>query len=119
MSLEHYARKRIPRGRSLKEDGAAIRVIEKGLKTQNVAGPTSGEAYWLMCGPKYYWFDHEPSGGHELTICISAMADLEDWKHCLRRFFGSLATAVEYLHSQKVHNIDIKPDNILVNDQCS
>jgi len=32
----------------------------------------------------------------------------------LRGFFGCLADAVAYLHGQKMHHMDIKPENILI-----
>lgn len=34
----------------------------------------------------------------------------------LRTFFGCLAEAVAYLHFQKIHHMDIKPQNILINE---
>jgi serine/threonine protein kinase len=38
----------------------------------------------------------------------------ESEKEALRSFYGSLCSAVEYLHRSKVRHKDLKPENILV-----
>lgn len=48
------------------------------------------------------------------TYLSSPKIDSKHRQICLRRFFGCLATAVQYLHSNKIRHKDIKPKNILV-----
>lgn len=118
LSLNHYARKRIPRGRSFKQDRAAIRIFENELKNLkalrhkhlvNLIGSYTDRTFVGLI--------MDPVADMNLATYLSATTELEHRKHCLRRFFGCLASAINYLHSQKVRHKDIKPENILVKDR--
>jgi hypothetical protein len=118
LSLNHYARKRIPRGRSFKKDKEAIRVFENELKTLKALQHRHlVKLTGSYTDRNFVGLIMNPVADMNLATYLSAIVDLEDRKNCLRRFFGCLATAVDYLHSQKVRHKDIKPENILVKDR--
>lgn len=118
LSLSHYARKRIPRGRSFKKDREAMRIFENELKTLKALQHRHlVKLIGSYTDRTFVGLIMNPVADMNLATYLSATADLEDRKNCLRRFFGCLATAVDYLHSQKVRHKDIKPENILVKDR--
>lgn len=61
--------------------------------------------------------------GTSLMMLPVAECDLSTWLQqqpdiaAIRRFFGCLASALAFLHRQKIRHKDIKPSNILVHDK--
>jgi hypothetical protein len=118
LSLQSFARKRIPRGRSFKKDQDAIRIFENELKTLKalshrhlvrlVASYTDRKFVGLIMTPVADMDMH--------AYLAASKLEIPDRSIRLRRFFGCLATAVEYLHQQKIRHKDIKPQNILIKD---
>ena len=116
LSLTESARKRIPRGRTFKQDRASLRSFANELKNLKLL---SHHHLVKLVGS---YTDEDWVG---LIMRPVADTDLESYlrsnpnnmearKSCLRKFFGCLAAAVNYLHERKVRHKDIKPKNVLV-----
>ena len=115
LSLRDFARKRIPRGRSFKSDKAAIANFENELGTLKLL---SHQHLIRLIGsytdPKFVGLIMHPVADMNLATYLSQNMDIRERQICLRRFYGCLATAVLYLHDQKIRHKDIKPSNVLV-----
>jgi hypothetical protein len=120
LSLVSFARKRIPRGKSFKRDQQAIKSFQnelKALKTLShrhlvklVSSYTDRNWVGLIMKPVAECnFEYFLSGEDIDQIYRQT---------CVRRFFGCLATAVDYLHQNQIWHKDIKPANILVKNQA-
>jgi Protein kinase domain len=119
LSIDHFARKRIPRGSSFKRDKEAIRSFENELKTLK----TLSHKHLVKLISSYTDRDWvglimKPVADINFARFLSEDMDQTDRQTCLRRFFGCLATAVAYLHEKQVRHKDIKPENILVKDRA-
>jgi hypothetical protein len=114
-SLHQYVRKRIERGRSPKEDIKRLSSFEKELaalkKLQHrhivkfVGSYTDQSCLGIIM---------TPVADSDLEVYLSVSDNSNLRKQYLRRFFGCLATALEYLHGQSMYHGDLKPKNILV-----
>ena len=115
LSLRDFARKRIPRGRSFKSDKAAIANFEKELETLKLL---SHRHLVRLIGsytdPKFVGLIMDPVADMNLASYLNQGMDIRERQTCLRRFYGCLASAVLYLHGQKIRHKDIKPSNVLV-----
>ena len=116
LSLQSFARKRIPRGRSFKKDQVAIQMFENELTTFKAL---SHRHLVRLIGSytdrKFVGLIMTPVADMDLhTYLLASRHEIPDQIIRLRRFFGCLATAVEYLHQQRIRHKDIKPQNILV-----
>ena len=115
LSLRDFARKRIPRGRSFQRDKAAIANFEKELGTLKLL---SHRHLVRLIGsytdPKFVGLIMHPVADMNLATYLNQNMDIRERQICLRRFYGCLATAVQYLHDQKIRHKDIKPSNVLV-----
>jgi hypothetical protein len=119
LSIESFARKRIPRGKSFRRDQQAIKSFENELKTLKtlshrhlvklISSYTDRDWVGLIMKPVA-----ECNFEHFLS---DEDIDHIDRKTCIRRFFGCLATAVDFLHQNQIRHKDIKPANILVKDR--
>ncbi|KAH8800317.1 kinase-like domain-containing protein [Xylogone sp. PMI_703] len=120
LSIDHFARKRIPRGRSFKRDREAIKSFENELK----ALKTLSHRHLVKLISSYTdqnWVGliMKPVADCNLDYFLRAEdIDQIDRQTCLRRFFGCLATAVDYLHQKQIRHKDIKPANILVKNRA-
>jgi hypothetical protein len=120
LSIEHFARKRIPRGKSFKRDQQAIKSFQNELK----ALKTLSHRHLVKLVSSYTdrnWVGliMQPVAECNFEYFLSA-EDIEqiDRQTCIRRFFGCLATAVDYLHQNQIRHKDIKPANILVKNRA-
>jgi serine/threonine protein kinase len=115
---DHFARKRIPRGRSFKKDKEAIESFENELKTlKQLSHIHLVKLVGSYTDPKYVGLIMWPVADMDLATFLAHHPDSKERKICLRRFFGCLGTAVAYLHDNKIRHKDIKPENILVKDR--
>jgi hypothetical protein len=116
LSIDHFARKRIPRGKSFKRDQQAI----KSFQNELTALKTLSHRHLVKLVSSYTdrnWVGliMKPVAEYNFEYFLSAEdIDQIDRQTCIRRFFGCLATAVEYLHQNQIRHKDIKPANILV-----
>lgn len=118
LSLKPFARKRIPRGRSFKRDQNAIRMFENELKAlKTLSHRHLVRLMGSYTDRKWVGLIITPVADMDFQAYLSkSQIDVPDRPIRLRQFFGCLATAVEYLHQQKIRHKDIKPQNILVKD---
>ncbi|RMZ89827.1 hypothetical protein DV736_g2953, partial [Chaetothyriales sp. CBS 134916] len=118
-SYKPFARKRIPRGRTFKKDRDALRNFENELK--NLKLLSHGHLVKLIgsyTDRKHVGLIMTPVADMDLDVYLSSTRiDPIDRQNCLRRFYGCLATAVEYLHHNQIRHMDIKPKNTLVKDR--
>lgn len=119
LSLEHFARKRISRGKSFKRDLEAIKSFQNELKTLKMLSHKHlVKLISSYTDRKWVGLIMKPVAECNFELFLSAEhIDQIDRQTCIRRFFGCLATAVEYLHQHQIRHKDIKPANILVNNQ--
>ncbi|KAH7413941.1 kinase-like domain-containing protein [Phaeosphaeria sp. MPI-PUGE-AT-0046c] len=113
-SFKQYARKRVLRssafrGRRKEDLECFIAEIEvlKRLQHYHVV-----EFVGSYTDAKYIGLIMSPVANCDLATYIDTLAPAGHEE--LRTFFGCLATALEFLHSQNVRHKDIKPGNILV-----
>src|SRR5262249_34824631 len=70
--------------------------------------------------PNYIGFLMDPAADCDLDQFLRRMSDDADFaqvhRRTLKHFFGCLATAIDYLHSNGFRHRDLKPSNILVHD---
>jgi serine/threonine protein kinase len=120
LSLEQFARKRIPRGKSFKRDQQAIKSFENELKTLK----TLSHRHLVKLISSYTdqnWVGliMKPVAKRNFEHFLSDEdIDQIDRQTCLRRSFGCLATAVEYLHHKQIRHKDIKAANILARNRA-
>ncbi|KAH7140612.1 Hsp70 protein-domain-containing protein [Dactylonectria macrodidyma] len=68
--------------------------------------------------PKFFALLMGPVGDYNLATYYDEASNNPDRLSLLRSFFGCLANAVQYLHSQKIRHRDIKPQNIIIKRDC-
>ncbi|KAL5376730.1 hypothetical protein DPSP01_010275 [Paraphaeosphaeria sporulosa] len=115
ISFKEYARKRVLRGTAftgprkeyIKQFVAEIQILKR-LKHHHIV-----EFVGSYTDPKYIGLIMSPVADMDLGTYLK-QATISNHPE-LRTFFGCLATALEFLHEQKIRHKDIKPGNILVN----
>jgi TolA-binding protein len=114
ISFKEYARKRVPRalafrGRRKTDIKLFIAEIEilKRLQHRHIV-----ELVGSYTDSKYMALIMSPVAEMDLDAYLTRTT-ISNYPE-LRTFFGCLATALEYLHEQKIRHKDIKPGNILV-----
>ncbi|KIN03014.1 hypothetical protein OIDMADRAFT_96488, partial [Oidiodendron maius Zn] len=114
ISFKEYARKRVLRSSLFRSRGtediklfiAEIEILKR-LKHHHIV-----EFVGSYTDPKYIGLIMSPIADMDLGTYLT---NANTSKHGeLRTFFGCLATALEFLHEQKIRHKDIKPGNILV-----
>lgn len=116
LSLDDFARKRISRGRSFKKDKVQIAMFQNELETmKKLSHRHLVKLVGSYTDPTYVGLIMSPVADMNLeTFLATSSVDPRHRQICLRRFFGCLATAVQYLHEKKIRHKDIKSKNILV-----
>ena len=115
ISFKEYARKRVlrsvafrgPRKEHMKQFIAEIQILKR-LEHHHIVRFVGS-----YTDPKYIGLIISPVAEMDLGAYLTR-ATVSNYPE-LRTFFGCLATALEFLHAQKVRHKDIKPANILVN----
>ena len=114
ISFKEYARKRVlrsvafrgPRKEHMKQFIAEIQILKR-LEHRHIV-----KLIGSYTDPKYIGLIMSPVADMDLRAYLTRTTASNHPE--LRIFFGCLATALEFLHEQKVRHKDIKPDNILV-----
>ncbi|KAH6644829.1 kinase-like domain-containing protein, partial [Boeremia exigua] len=119
MTLKHFARKRIHRGKSALADQRALNVFLNELEILKKASHRHlVKLVSSYTDPTYVAIIMRPvADGHlrnYLQQPLSRHSDRNARQQCIRTFFGCLTKALEYLHSNNIQHKDIKPHNILV-----
>ncbi|KAI9884759.1 MAG: hypothetical protein M1823_003469, partial [Watsoniomyces obsoletus] len=114
LSMNEYARKRIPRGRSFKKDKAAIASFEQELATlKRLSHRHLVKFIGSYTDPKYVSILMSPVAESNLAEYLQVNPFPEGRTSVLRSFYGCLASALLYLHDNQIRHKDIKPANIL------
>lgn len=121
LSLDEYARKRIPRGPSALKDGEVLKQFENEL----IALKALRHRHLVKLISSYTDLDYvglimTPVADEDLEVFLNRKLntdkDLNVRKELLMTFYGCLTSALVYLHSKSVRHKDIKPRNVLVKD---
>ena len=116
LSLRYFARKRVPRGRTFKRDRIKVRIFENELSfLKQLSHRHLVKLVGSYTDRRYVGFLMTPVADMDLDCYLaSTEIDTIDRQRCLRTFYGCLATALEYLHQQRIRHKDIKPKNVLI-----
>ncbi|KAI9780173.1 MAG: hypothetical protein M1839_007010 [Geoglossum umbratile] len=115
LSLNEFARKRIPRGSTFKKDKAAILDFERELETlKRLSHHHLVKYIGSYADPKYVGLIMSPVADSNLAQFLEISPFPAEQLTLLRCFYGCLSSAVCYLHENKIRHKDVKPMNILV-----
>ncbi|KAF1832875.1 kinase-like protein [Decorospora gaudefroyi] len=113
-STKEFALKRCVRGKMFSRDRDRLRMFVAEL---NVLKKLSHEHLVRYVGsytdPGHLGILMSPVADCDLRIFLDSKATLHRC-NLLRRFYGCLTKAVQYLHTNRIRHKDIKPQNILV-----
>ncbi|PLB50015.1 kinase-like protein, partial [Aspergillus steynii IBT 23096] len=117
LSLEAYARKRVPRGR----DTATNRLGQNSLIRELTYLKTLSHTHLVRyvasyTDEKYIAFLMQPVADYDLEKLLRNLGRDATGAECLRPFYGCLAGAIQYLHENKIRHRDLKSRNILIKD---
>lgn len=117
--MEHYARKRFLRKKTLKETREDQTILRKFEQELSNLKRLSHEHLVTVIGSytdqRSVAFLMEPVADcNLLTYLRQPRSFINDHMPSLRSYFGCLANAVAYLHKQKIQHRDLKPENVLI-----
>ena len=112
----HYARKLLDRRIFGRTHGTLLDFenelkILKRLRHQHVV-----EIIGSYTDPYFAAIIMSPIAECDLCAFLKSVQTSSDSMSLLQTFFGCLATALQYLHREKIRHKDIKPSNVLVKD---
>ncbi|KAI9868230.1 MAG: hypothetical protein M1813_006975 [Trichoglossum hirsutum] len=115
LSRDEFARKRMQRGKTFRKDKEAISNFEHELTTlKRLSHHHLVKFVGSYTDPKYVCLIMSPVAESNLAQFLQASPLQKEKRALLRQSFGCLASAVFYLHDNKIRHKDIKPANILV-----
>ncbi|KAI4261172.1 MAG: hypothetical protein L6R42_003623 [Xanthoria sp. 1 TBL-2021] len=118
MSFREYARKKFLRKTTSKADQKILKNFETELTNlKRLSHEHLVKVVGSYTDQRSVAFLMEPIADMNLlTFLENFNRHREGWSPSLRSYFGCLANAVGYLHTQRVRHRDLKPANILVKD---
>ncbi|KAL8877493.1 MAG: hypothetical protein Q9198_004501, partial [Flavoplaca austrocitrina] len=118
MSFREYARKQFLRKTLSRADQKILTNFERELANlKRLSHEHLVKVVGSYTDQKSVAFLMEPVADMNLmTFLESFNLNREGWAPSLRSYFGCLANAVGYLHTQRIKHRDLKPANILVKD---
>ncbi|KAL8755687.1 MAG: hypothetical protein Q9199_003476 [Rusavskia elegans] len=118
MSFREYARKQFLRKTSSKADQKILKNFESELTNlKRLSHEHLVRVVGSYTDQRSVAFLMEPVADMNLlTFLENFNRNREGWSPSLRSYFGCLANAVGYLHTQRIRHRDLKPANILVKD---
>jgi ankyrin repeat protein len=117
LSYREYARKQIPRGRTFKKNKVVLGDFERELATlKKLSHLHIVRLVGSYTDPKYVGILMLPIADCNLKEFLHQSVFSQESRSILRTFFGCLASAVCYLHENRIRHKDVKPENILVKD---
>ncbi|KAL9024905.1 MAG: hypothetical protein Q9196_006171 [Gyalolechia fulgens] len=116
MSFRWFARKQFLRKKSSREDQAMLKNFENELSNlKRLSHQHLVKLVGSYTDRKSVAFLMEPIADMNLLTFLESYKPGQD-DTSLRRYFGCLANAVGYLHTQRIRHRDLKPENILIKD---
>ncbi|KAI4206268.1 MAG: hypothetical protein LQ346_001164 [Caloplaca aetnensis] len=116
MSFRWFARKQFLRKKSSREDQALLKNFENELSNlKRLSHQHLVKLIGSYTDQKSVAFLMEPIADMNLLTFLEFYKPGQD-DTSLRRYFGCLANAVSYLHTQRIRHRDLKPENILIKD---
>ncbi|KAL9001434.1 MAG: hypothetical protein Q9169_000009 [Polycauliona sp. 2 TL-2023] len=118
MSFRTYARKKFLRKTSSKADQKILMNFENELTNlKRLSHEHLVKVIGSYTDQKSVAFLMEPVADMNLLMFLDSFSqDRESSSPSLRSYFGCLANAVAYLHTQRIKHRDLKPANILIKD---
>jgi serine/threonine protein kinase len=115
ITYKEYARKLIPRGRTFKMDMEVLRDFERELgHLKKLSHLHIVELVGSYTDPKFVGIIMSPVADYNLKEFLALDPLPAGGRSFLRTFFGCLASALCYLHDNRVRHKDVKPQNVLV-----
>lgn len=116
LSLKHYARKRVLRGRDSERSRESQHTLIRELRhLKQLSHRHLVKIIASYTDLEYISYIMEPVAESDLECLLAMPGNIApEHQSMLRRFFGCLAGAVNYLHQSKIRHRDITARNILI-----
>ena len=116
ITYKEYPRKLIFRGKTFKKNAQVLRDFERELENlKKLSHVHVVELIGSYTDPRFVEILMCPVADYHLQDILERENLPAGERSFLRTFFGCLATALVYLHRNKIRHKDIKPQNVLVN----